>query len=156
MVEEHGPEGRGRAEESNGGPVKPGAEPPVKSNGNGNGKGNGDGHGHGPGRAVANPGGPGTVIAAEPTKPTAPQPVKGSRVSGLWVALTLSAVVLLFLLIFILQNNTPTEIRFFGAQGTVPVGVALLFSAALGILLVAIPGYLRILQLRRQLRKRVH
>jgi uncharacterized integral membrane protein len=150
MVEEHGPEGRRRAEESNGGPVKPGAEPPVKSNGNGN------GDGHGPGRAVAKPGGPGTVIAAEPTKPTAPQPVKGSRVSGLWVALTLSAVVLLFLLIFILQNNTPTVIRFFGAHGTVPVGVALLFSAALGILLVAIPGYLRILQLRRQLRKRVH
>ena len=149
MAEEHGPEGRGRAEESNGGPVKPGAEPPVGSNGNGN------GDGHGPGRALAKPGGSGTVIAPEPTEPTVPPPVKGSRVSGLWVALTLSSVVLLFLLIFILQNNTPTEIRFFGAQGTVPVGVALLFSAALGILLVAIPGYLRILQLRRQLRKRV-
>jgi uncharacterized integral membrane protein len=79
--------------------------------------------------------------------------IKGTRVSGLWVSLTLSAVVLLFLLIFILQNNVPTPIRFLGAQGTLPVGVALLLAAVLGVLLVAIPGCLRILQLRRAARR---
>jgi uncharacterized integral membrane protein len=66
----------------------------------------------------------------------------------------LSAVVLLFLLIFILQNNVDTEIRFLGMAGTLPLGVALLFASVLGVLFVAIPGYLRILQLRRAARKR--
>ncbi|MBO0848380.1 MAG: DUF1049 domain-containing protein [Pseudonocardia sp.] len=80
--------------------------------------------------------------------------MKRTRVSGLWVGGTLSAVVLLFLLIFIVQNIEPTRIRFLGTEGTLPIGVALLFAAALGVLLVAIPGYLRILQLRRLARKR--
>ncbi|MBV9312534.1 MAG: DUF1049 domain-containing protein [Pseudonocardia sp.] len=80
--------------------------------------------------------------------------MRGGRVSGLWAGLTLAAVVLLFLLIFILQNNVPTPIRFLGVEATLPVGVALLFAATLGVLIVAIPGYGRILQLRRALRRR--
>jgi len=90
------------------------------------------------------------------TPDSAERPVRSitrTRVSGLWIGVTLSAVVLLFLLIFILQNNVPTPIRFLGVEGTLPVGVALLFAAVLGILLVALPGYLRILQLRRAARK---
>jgi uncharacterized integral membrane protein len=94
----------------------------------------------------------GDVTVPEPLKPAA-RAIKRTRVSGLWVGVTLSAVVLLFLLIFILQNNDPTPVRFLGIEGTLPVGVALLFAAVLGVLLVAIPGYLRILQLRRAARK---
>ncbi len=71
----------------------------------------------------------------------------------MWVGLILSAVVLLFLLIFILQNNEPVRISFLGASGTLPTGVALLLAAIAGVLLVAIPGTGRILQLRRAARR---
>lgn len=72
-----------------------------------------------------------------------------SRISGLWVGLVLSAVVLVFLLVFILQNSAPVQITFLGWTGALPTGVALLFAAVAGVLLVAIPGSVRILQLRR-------
>ena len=138
MAEEqrHGPIDGG-----NGGPVTPGGEPP-RAHVHGNG-GNGAPGGTGPGGRVAVPEVKGAVTT-----------IRRTRVSGLWVGATLAAVVLLFLLIFILQNNVPTPIRFLGIEGTMPVGVALLFAAVLGVLLVAIPGYLRILQLRRAARKR--
>lgn len=73
----------------------------------------------------------------------------GSRTGGLWVGLILSAIVLLFLLIFILQNRHAVQINFLAWTGTLPTGVALLFAAIAGLLLVAIPGTVRILQLRR-------
>ncbi|HET6260059.1 lipopolysaccharide assembly protein LapA domain-containing protein [Pseudonocardia sp.] len=102
------------------------------------------------------------VRVPEPEGPTVPTPttpgapdtarrpaVTRTRTSGLWTGLLLSAVVLLFLLIFIMQNNAPMGINFLAWSGTLPTGVALLLAAIAGLLLVAIPGGLRILQLRR-------
>jgi uncharacterized integral membrane protein len=104
------------------------------------------------------------VVADGPTVPTPTEPkaragwpaepVQRSRTGVLWVGLVLSALVLLVLLIFILQNSTPVQINFLGASGTLPTGVALLLAAIAGLLLVAIPGGLRILQLRRAARRR--
>jgi uncharacterized integral membrane protein len=97
---------------------------------------------------------------AEPT--TAPGPtrssmatpaIRRSRTGGLWVGLVLAALVLLLLLVFILQNGRPVQISFFALEGALPLGVALLLAATAGILLVAIPGSLRILQLRRAARR---
>jgi uncharacterized integral membrane protein len=88
-----------------------------------------------------------------PTKKTRPEPAGRSRTGLLWTGLILSALVLVFLLIFILQNSEPVQISFLGATGTLPTGVALLFSAIAGLLLVAIPGGMRILQLRRAARR---
>ena len=51
---------------------------------------------------------------------------------------------LIFLLVFILQNQISVTIRFLGFAGAVPVGVALLLAAIAGLLLVAIPGGVRI------------
>ncbi|MEV1291744.1 lipopolysaccharide assembly protein LapA domain-containing protein [Pseudonocardia sp. NPDC049635] len=76
-----------------------------------------------------------------------------TRIGALWAALILSAVVLIFLLVFIVQNTTPVVINFLWLSGTLPTGVALLFAAIAGILLVAVPGTGRILQLRREARK---
>jgi uncharacterized integral membrane protein len=45
------------------------------------------------------------------------------------------------------------QINFLAASGTLPTGVALLLAAIAGLLLVAIPGGLRILQLRRAARR---
>ncbi|MEQ3554900.1 lipopolysaccharide assembly protein LapA domain-containing protein [Pseudonocardia nematodicida] len=79
--------------------------------------------------------------------------IPATRTGGLWSALILSAIVLIFLLVFILQNTTPVEITFLWLTGSLPTGVALLFAAIAGVLLVAIPGTGRILQLRREARR---
>jgi uncharacterized integral membrane protein len=74
--------------------------------------------------------------------------VKRTRMGGLWVAAAGSALVLLLLLIFILENGQRVSISYFGAHGHMPLGVALLLAAVLGVLLVVIPGTGRIIQLR--------
>jgi lipopolysaccharide assembly protein A len=83
-------------------------------------------------------------------------PVKRTRVGQARVAAVLFALILVLLLIFILQNNQSVEISFLGAHGHLPLGVALLFAAILGILLLAIPGTWRIIQLRRTARQQRH
>ena len=90
--------------------------------------------------------------ATAPTEPVS-STRRRSRTGGLWVGLILSAIVLLLLLVFILQNSAPVQISFFAFDGVLPLGVALLLAAIAGILLVAIPGSLRILQLRRAARR---
>jgi hypothetical protein len=61
--------------------------------------------------------------------------------------------VLLFLLIFLLENGNRVEISYLGMHGHLPLGVALLLAAVLGVLLVAIPGTGRIIQLRATARR---
>jgi uncharacterized integral membrane protein len=100
------------------------------------------------------------------TPPTSPLPqtdtapgrpadhkIKHTRISGTWAAVVGFAVVLLLLLIFILQNQKSVEISYLGATGHLPLGVALLLAAVAGILLVALAGSARIMQLRTTARK---
>lgn len=94
---------------------------------------------------------PPTVPTAQPEKP-APA-VRRSRSGGLWTGLILSAIVLIFLLVFILQNQDSVRITFLWFGGSLPVGVALLLAAIAGLLLVAIPGGVRMTQLRRAARR---
>ncbi|MGS2618685.1 lipopolysaccharide assembly protein LapA domain-containing protein [Micromonospora sp. LZ34] len=71
------------------------------------------------------------------------------RAGGALVEFAASAVVLLLLLIFILQNGQRTDVHFFGARGQLPVGVALLLAAVFGVLLVTMQATMRrIIQLR--------
>jgi uncharacterized integral membrane protein len=72
---------------------------------------------------------------------------------GWWVASALFALMLLLLLIFILENGQRADIGFFGAHGHLPLGIALLLAAILGVLLVVIPGTGRIIQLRMLARR---
>jgi len=72
-----------------------------------------------------------------------------TKISGTLIGLVLGAVVLIFLLVFVLQNLAPVEIRFLWMSGTLPLGVWLLFAAIAGVLLLAIPGLGRVLQWRR-------
>ncbi|MEU4448160.1 lipopolysaccharide assembly protein LapA domain-containing protein [Actinosynnema sp. NPDC050801] len=105
--------------------------------------------------------GPGTVEPAPPVAPpgtrdrTTGQPAKlrPTRISGTWVAVLASIVVLIVLLVFILQNLTDATIHFLGVAGTLPLGVALLFAAIAGAILVALVGAARIMQLRRQAKR---
>ena len=87
-------------------------------------------------------------------RPQLPQHVvKRTRMGGLWLASGSFAVVLLLLLIFILENGRSVDVAYFGAHGHVPLGVALLLAAVLGILMVVIPGTARIVQLRLTARR---
>lgn len=79
--------------------------------------------------------------------------IKSTRISGTWVAVLASIVVLIFLLIFILQNLTDATVHFLGIATTLPLGVALLFAAIGGAVMVALVGAARILQLRRQAKR---
>ena len=63
------------------------------------------------------------------------------------------AVILLLLLIFILQNSQKVDISYMGAHGHLPLGVALLFAAVCGVILVVLAGTARISQLRTTARR---
>lgn len=84
---------------------------------------------------------------------TTGDPLRGSRTSGIWVAMLALVVVVILLAVFILQNTQTTEVRFLGWTGTAPVSATLLIAAAGGALLVAAAGALRILQLRRRVKR---
>jgi len=109
---------------------------------------------------------PTTRTSAPDPEPEAPQPpgpppaaplpqhkIKPTRISGLWLAVAFFAVVLLFLLIFILQNGREVGISYLGAHGHLPLGVALLLSAVCGVLLTMLAGAARIGQLRTVARR---
>lgn len=96
------------------------------------------------------PAGPADETTADVEQP-APTGRKLGRTwaSGLWAGLIAAAIVLIFLLVFILQNLDEVEVHFLMFTGTVPIGVALLLSAIAGILMVAVPGVARMIQWRR-------
>lgn len=99
-----------------------------------------------------------TPGGGEPAKPPRPRTdvktaVSRTRISGIWVSAIIATVLLVLLLIFILQNTRSVTVQFLGVSWGVPLGVAMLFSAIVGALLVALPGAARILQLRRRVHK---
>ena len=79
--------------------------------------------------------------------------MRGSRTSGLWVAVALSGLVLVLLIVFIAQNTDPVSVRFLGWEGETPLAVALLIATVAGLFLATVAGSLRILQLRRRVRR---
>lgn len=92
---------------------------------------------------------PGVPDGAAASRPRARVVPGRTKISGTLIGLVLGAVVLIFLLVFVLQNLAPVEIRFLWMSGTLPLGVWLLFAAIAGVLLLAIPGLGRVLQWRR-------
>lgn len=86
--------------------------------------------------------------AASPPSSSAP-----TRTSGVWIAVTGFSIVLLLLAIFLIQNGQGVEISYLGANGHLPLAVAMLLSAVAGALLVASAGVARVLQLRHTARR---
>ena len=80
-------------------------------------------------------------------------PLRGSRTSGIWVAVVGLGLVLLLLVIFIAQNTQTVNVAFLGWEGTAPLSVTLLAAAVGGLFLAVAAGTLRILQLRRRVRR---
>ena len=92
---------------------------------------------------------PGGAAATGGPRQLPPQHVvTRTRIGTVWFGAASFAVILVLLLIFILENSRTVQISYLGAHGHLPLGVALLLAAILGILLVVIPGTARIIQLR--------
>jgi lipopolysaccharide assembly protein A len=109
-------------------------------------------------RLDAPPEQPAPVAPPEQPAPAAPPPlpqhkIRPTRLSGLWFAVVFFAVILLFLLIFILQNGRAVDVSYLGAHGHLPLGVAMLLSAVCGVLLTILAGAARISQLHAVARR---
>jgi uncharacterized integral membrane protein len=97
----------------------------------------------------------------QPAAPTEPAPagltrsgrVRPTRMSALWIGLIVAALLLIALLIFIAQNSKQVAIHYLAFNGHISLAVALLLAAVCGVLVVAIPGTGRIIQLRRALKR---
>jgi uncharacterized integral membrane protein len=79
-----------------------------------------------------------------------------TRISMVWTMVGIGAALLLAILVFILQNGQRVHVRFLMLDGTIPLGVGLMFAALLGALLVLTAGATRVLQLRRVARRHRH
>lgn len=90
----------------------------------------------------------GTPEAAAPGTETEPEQRRVTRAGMVWVAVASALVVLILLIVFILQNQDYILVKFFGLEGSVPLGIALFIAAVGGGVLVAIAGAARIIQLR--------
>jgi uncharacterized integral membrane protein len=116
------------------------------------------------------PSGPSSVPAANPPAPpvtvqaanSTPGPAAGfdskgrvrrTRSGAAWVGLIAAAVFLILLIIFIAQNTGRVSIKFLGLNGHMSLGLTILISAIVGLLIAAVPGTIRILQLRRSLKR---
>jgi len=64
------------------------------------------------------------------------------------MAVGVALVLLVLLIVFMLQNSSRVEVRFLGAEGRIPLGLALLIAAVVGGVVVAIAGVARVTQLR--------
>ena len=91
---------------------------------------------------------------AEPT--LAEHTIEPTRTSMVWTMVGIGVVLLVAILVFILQNGQRVRMRFLMVEGTLPLGVALLFAALLGALLVLVTGAARVLQLRVVARRPRH
>ena len=104
--------------------------------------------------------------AGAPTASSAPAPVpsaepvadvrRRSRSRAAWFALVVGVIVLIFMLVFILQNNVPTRFAFLAWDFTIPLGVAVLFAGIGGALITAMVGTIRMIVLGRNVRKLEH
>lgn len=86
------------------------------------------------------------VVAGQPVR-------KHSRTGAAWVALIVAAIVFVFLLIFVVQNPDDVQVRYLWFEGTLSLGVAMLFAAVAGALTAGLLGTVRILQLRSRARR---
>src|SRR5215211_2988470 len=88
----------------------------------------------------------GAPADAEPT--LAEHTIEPTRTSMVWTMVGIGVILLVAILVFILQNSQRVRVWLLMVEGTLPLGVALLFAALLGALLVLAAGAARILQLR--------
>jgi uncharacterized integral membrane protein len=106
----------------------------------------------------------GELTDRSPGAPTAVTPPRGitrrgkakrTRISGVWVAVIAAAIFLILLIVFVAQNSRNTSVHFLGWSGHMSVALVILLSGVCGILIAAIPGTIRIFQLRRVIHRSI-
>ena len=100
----------------------------------------------------------GSPPAPDPPSASAPDQAqktqrRATRTGNIHAGLTIAAVLLVLLLIFLAQNAHTVTINFLGAQLHVSLAVALLAAALAGALIVGAAGTARITQLRLHTRR---
>ncbi|MBC2640719.1 MULTISPECIES: lipopolysaccharide assembly LapA domain-containing protein [unclassified Rhodococcus (in: high G+C Gram-positive bacteria)] len=100
-------------------------------------------------------GDPSARTSPDPTESTPPHPdiargkgIRHTRTGATWTGLVVGILLLILLLVFILQNLDTITLELFGWDFSLPLGVALLFAAVAGAVIMALAGGLRILQIR--------
>ncbi len=86
--------------------------------------------------------------------PPAPEERHVTRAGMVWAAVATALAVMVLLIAFILQNQDYVQVRFFGLEGAVSLGIALFIAAVGGGILVAVAGAARIIQLRAAAHRR--
>ncbi|MGM0930139.1 MAG: lipopolysaccharide assembly protein LapA domain-containing protein [Actinomycetota bacterium] len=77
----------------------------------------------------------------------------GTRLGVIWTAVVIALILLVLLIIFIAQNQDQVQLRYFGFEGQVALGLALFIASVAGGIVVAAAGAARIIQLRHRDRK---
>lgn len=90
----------------------------------------------------------GSIPDGQPTGVPAGEERHVTRAGMVWAAVATALVVMVLLIVFILQNQEYVQVRYFGLEGAVPLGIALFIAAVGGGILVAVAGAARIIQLR--------
>jgi uncharacterized integral membrane protein len=80
--------------------------------------------------------------------------ISSTRTSKAWIRLLPLLVVLIVILVFVFQNPKDVKVSFFTSSGTLPLSVALIGAVILGALMTLALGSVRILQLRKQVRRK--
>jgi uncharacterized integral membrane protein len=80
--------------------------------------------------------------------------ISSTRSSRAWVRLLPALIVLVVILVFVFQNPKDVKVSIFTMSGTLPLSVALLGAVILGALMTLALGSVRIIQLRRQVRRK--
>jgi uncharacterized integral membrane protein len=89
-----------------------------------------------------------------PSPPSEPQRVRGTRTGRVWVGVCAATLITVALIIFMVQNTHTVQVTFLGLTGSTSLALMLLIAAVGGILLTLILGSARILQLRHAVRRR--
>ncbi|MDV8146205.1 lipopolysaccharide assembly LapA domain-containing protein [Arthrobacter sp. B10-11] len=105
-----------------------------------------------PGSARPTPAQP--APSTPPTASPLPEDRHVTRAGMVWAAVATALAVMVLLIIFILQNQDYVQVRYFGLEGAVPLGIALFIAAVGGGVLVAVAGAARIIQLRAAAHRR--
>src|SRR5947209_2919448 len=79
--------------------------------------------------------------ASGPVRPAqAPRAVPATRTSVAWAGVWVSAIVLIAVIVFILQNTRSVQVSFFGMHGALPLAVGLLIAMVAGVVVTLVLG----------------
>jgi uncharacterized integral membrane protein len=82
--------------------------------------------------------------------------VPRTRTGATWFGICVSALLLVVLIVFMLQNTRSVQVSFLGMHGNLPLALALLVAAVGTAILTMVIGAARITQLRRLSRRQRH